>query len=533
MTGKEPSANKEPSASEHPGSEPERTLLGHPAGLAVLFLTEMWERFSYYGMRALLILYLTKHFLLADGTSSLIFGSYVSLVYAMPVLGGLTADRYLGLHRAVMFGAILLCCGHLGMAFEGPPATITGGEIHRSALHTQTLYLSLAFIIIGVGFLKPNISTIVGRLYPADDPRRDSGFTIFYMGINLGAFVATLACAWLGENWGWRWGFGLAGVGMLAGLGIFHRGRGLLKGAGAPPDLKSLQTRVAGGLTREHWIYALGLVAVLVAWQFLQHAGELGVALGIFGAISVGYVIFFSIRECNSAERSSILVMLGLMAFSVLFWSLFEQAGTSLTLFTDRNVIMGDTLTAGMFQSFNAGFIMLLAPLFSVLWVWLNRRGWEPSTPAKFALATVQVGLGFAVLVYGANQSGDGRVAAIWLITMYLLHTTGELCLSPVGLSMVTRLSVARIASMMMGVWFLSSAFAGYAGGLIASAMAVPTGDAPLAPAESLSVYVSVFGDLALIAIIAGCALLVLSPWLRRFMRHAETPTDAGQSPVR
>ena len=218
----------------------EEAWIGHPRGLFVLFATEMWERFSYYGMRALLILYLTKHFLFGDKTAGLIFGSYASLVYAMPVLGGLIADRYLGFKKAIMFGAVLLCCGHFGMAFEGPPASVVDGEVVRASLHEQVFYLSLAFIVVGVGFLKASISSIVGQLYRQDDPRRDAGFTIFYMGINLGAFVATLLCAYLGETYGWRYGFGLAGIGMLIGLVTFIRGGRYLTGIGEPPVPEAL-----------------------------------------------------------------------------------------------------------------------------------------------------------------------------------------------------------------------------------------------------------------------------------------------------
>ncbi len=503
-------------------------LLGHPKGLFILFFTEMWERFSYYGMRALLILYLTKHFLFGDQQGALIYGSYASLVYAMPVLGGLIADRYLGFRKAITFGAILLVCGHFGMAFEGPDATIVmvngESEVQRDGFYTQIFYLSLAFIVVGVGFLKANISTIVGQLYGADDPRRDAGFTIFYMGINIGAFVATLLCAYLGENFGWRYGFGAAGIGMLVGLLTFQLGRKYLLGLGEPPMPTDLQEEVFPGINKEKFIYIIGLVAVIAVWQVIQRTAELGLMLAVFGGLVVAWVIWFSLAKCEPKERDRMLVMLLLIIFSVLFWALFEQAGSSLTLFTDRNVAMGETFTAGMFQSLNPLFIILLAPLFALMWVFLSRLKMEPSTPAKFGLGILQVGLGFAVLIYGTSLAGpDGKVSIIWLALMYLLHTTGELCLSPVGLSMVTKLSVQRIGAMMMGVWFLSSAFAAYAGGMIAGLTAITDeATAPTSAAESLAVYTGVFENLAIIAIVFGVLVLMISPFLHRRMHQHE-----------
>ena len=500
------------------------SLLGHPKGLYVLFFTEMWERFSYYGMRALLILYLTKHFLFADQQGALIYGSYASLVYAMPVLGGLIADRYLGFRKAILFGAVLLVCGHFGMAFEGPPAStimIDGHqEVQRDALYTQVFYLSLAFIVVGVGFLKANISTIVGQLYGIDDPRRDAGFTIFYMGINVGAFTATLLCAYLGENYGWRYGFGMAGIGMLVGLLTFQLGRKHLLGYGEPPMPDDLKQNVLPGISKEKLIYIVGLVAVAVTWQVIQRTAELGLMLSVFGVFVVGWIIWFSLARCDPEERDRMLVMLVLIIFSVMFWALFEQAGSSLTLFTDRNVRMGDTFTAGMFQSLNPLFIIIFAPLFALMWVGLSRRKLEPSTPAKFGLGILQVGLGFAVLIYGTSQAGpDGKVSVIWLALMYLLHTSGELCLSPVGLSMVTKLSVQRVGAMMMGVWFLSSAFAAYAGGMIAGLTAINNdGTTETTAAESLIVYSGVFENLAIVAVVFGVLVLAASPFLHRRM---------------
>lgn len=523
----------------NPNSEingPPEEFLGHPKGLIVLFFTEMWERFSYYGMRSLLVLFLIKHMLFGDKEAALIYGSYGSLVYAMPVLGGLIADRYLGYRKAVTFGAILLVCGHFGMAFEGPAAVMkeVAGEsvVVRSRLHEQIFFLSLAFIIMGVGFLKANISTMVGCLYPAEDPRRDGGFTIFYMGINVGAFVATLACAYLGETYGWRYGFGLAGIGMLSGLLVFQLNQKLLLGYGEAPDPQFLAAKLFGLISREKLIYLLSTLAILLVWQLIQRTSELGILLLLVGVVVVSWIIWFSLSQCEPLERNRMLVMLTLIIVSVLFWALFEQAGSSLTLFTDRNINKGDIFTAGMFQSFNALFIIMFAPLFAWLWVYLSNKGLEPSTPAKFGLAIIQVGLGFAVLVLGSQFADEsGQVAAYWLVLMYLLHTTGELCLSPVGLSMVTKLSVTRVAAMMMGVWFLSSAFASYAGGMIAGAMAIDsTSEGIIDPLASLAVYAEVFKKLAIVAVIMGVVLLMFAPWLNRKMQsaHDEIPALKG-----
>ncbi len=503
-------------------------LWGHPKGLYVCFLTEMWERFSYYGMRAILIFYLTRHFLMTDQMSTVIYGAYGSLVYAGPVIGGLIADRFLGFRKAVTFGAILLVLGHFGMAFEGAGAVeriAADGTAHvaRDPLFLQTMFLSLALIAIGVGFLKPNVSTIVGALYPQDDPRRDSAFTIFYMGINLGAAVASIACGYLGETYGWKYGFGLAGFGMLFGLLVFLRGQKHLRGHAEPRDPALLKEKLFAGLTREHVIYLGGLAAVVVAWTLLQNNAYIGALLGGFGIIVVGGVLIFSIVSCERVERDRMLAALALTAFSVLFWSLFEQAGSSLNLFTDRNVgrmLFGYEIPASMFQSLNPIFIIMLAPFFSALWIRWARRKVEPSTPVKFGLGLLQAGLGFLALVLGARFAGaEFTVGIEWLVLAYFLHTTGELCLSPVGLSMITKLSVHRVVGMMMGVWFLSNSAANYIAGLIASVTSTNTvGGAVTDPAQSLANYIDVFQFIGIVGIVTGVVVLGLSPVMRRAM---------------
>ncbi len=497
---------------------------GHPRGLYVLFMTEMWERFSYYGMRALLVFYLTQHFLFGDDRAYLIYGAYTALVYMMPVIGGILADRYLGSRKAVTFGAILLVLGHFGMAFEGPAAILNdSGAVVRDPFYLQVFYLSLALIITGVGFLKANISTIVGALYERDDPRRDSGFTIFYMGINIGAFLGALIAGWLGQTYGWSYGFGAAGVGMLAGLIVFQRGQPLLEGHAMPPDPKRLAEPLFAGLSREALIYIGSVIGVLVIWQLVQHQELVGKLLLGFGGLMLLVILVYAFFKCTPQDRDRMLVASALIVFSVLFWSLFEQAGSSLNLLADRSVdrvVLGYEIPASVFQSLNAFFIFTLAPLFSMLWIALSRRRREPSTPVKFALGIIQLGLGFLILVFGMSLAGGGeKTALIWLVLIYLLHTTGELCLSPVGLSMITKLSVLRVVGMMMGVWFLASAGANFIAGLIARLTSAPTQAGKVVDAAAAAAkYMEVYRDVGLIAIGVGIFLLLISPVLRRGM---------------
>ena len=496
-------------------------FLGHPKGLFVCFATEMWERFSYYGMRALLILYLTKHWEFTDATSYLIYGAYTSLVYIMPVFGGMLADQILGSKKAVTYGAILLVFGHLGMTVES---------------NEQIFYLSLALIVSGVGFLKPNISTMVGALYEEGDPRRDSGFTIFYMGINIGAFTATLLCGYLGEEIGWAYGFGAAGIGMLLGLFIFLWGQKYLEGLAEPPSNKYM-TKV-NGISYENWAYISGVVMVLVTWFLVQNSQLVGQLLGGFGVIFIGAWLLYALLKCAPEERDRLIVVGILILFSLIFWALFEQAGSSLNILTDRGVdrvIFGWEVPASMFQSLNAGFIFTIAPLFALLWISLAKRNMEPSTPIKFSIGIVLVGLGFLALVYGMNSSEGLQTGVIWIVLIYLLHTLGELCLSPVGLSSVTKLSPQRIVGFMMGMWFFASAAGNYVASLIAKGTA---GDPVLKIAERIyfqvmnlpedtftinqkNGFMDVYTDVGLIAIGCGIFLAIITPLLRKLMHGA------------
>lgn len=577
-------------ATQIAGGADDRSFFGHPKGLAVLFFTEMWERFSFYGMRAMLTLYLLQHFLFGPREAQGIYAAYGSLVYLMPVIGGFVADRYLGSRKAVTIGAILLVMGHFGMAFEGSgskqfvsfdgqqyevvadgrgedralslvtqsgvqtpveftakamnlpegaalglPTSVAEGsygqEVVDEPLYKQILFLSLALIIVGVGFLKANISTIVGAIYAKRDPRRDQGFTIFYMGINLGSVLATALCTWLGFTYGWKYGFGLAGFGMLAGLATFLWGQKFLMGKAEPPEPALLERKFAG-VSVEGLIYILGLLAVIPAWLAIGQHELVSLTLSV-GAPLIFLAMFLWVgATLKGDERARMFVALILIVFSVLFWTLFEQAGSSLTLYADQNsglsVFGLFSINAGQTQLFNPGLIVLLGPVFAGLWAWLAARGKEPSTAAKFGLGIVQVGLGFLVLVIGIEYfvGPQFRVPLIWLFLAYLLHTTGELCLSPVGLSMITRLSVARVVGLMMGVWFLSSALAHTLAGLIAQSTSTDTVAGVVKdPAAQLASYQEVFQTIGWVAVGIGILLVLLSPILTRAM-HLDTLED-------
>ena len=547
------------------------TILGHPKGLFVLFFAEMWERFSYYGMRALLIFYLTKHWLFSDSDAGIIYGAYTALVYITPVVGGYMADKVLGQRKAVAFGAVLLTLGHFFMAFEGEAAA---GNTDNPVIYV--FWLALALIIVGSGFLKANISVIVGQLYPRTDVRRDGAYTIFYMGINLGAAFGALLCGYVGETFGWAYGFGLAGIGMLFGLLVFTWGKPMLLGRGEPPKPLAKAT--------EWQMYGIGFVLVAVCWVLIQYQQVVGGLLGTFGAALVSYVLFiatFKLPYGSYAEspkgpanlflvggailtvgmllvvtvgsslqavplaglaliisvmaqqmftkvahdRDRIVAAMFLIITSIIFWALFEQAGSSLNLFTDRHVdreFLGIVWPASTFQSINAFYIIMLAPVFATAWTWMGRKGVEPSSPFKFGLGVVQVGLGFLVLVWGAQSVGLGAATpVIFIFLTYLLHTTGELCLSPVGLSAMNRLAPAQLASLIMGVWFFASA----TGNFVAGKIAERTGADGLDEAAGKEVVLNVYSTVGWVAVAVGIGVLVISPLIKKLM-HLDTLTD-------
>ncbi len=499
------------------------TFFGHPRGLATLFFTELWERFSYYGMRALLILFMTAPLAAGGlgfdtGKAGIIYGSYVGLVYFTALPGGWLADRFLGQRRATLFGGVLIMLGHICLAI---PAL-------------ATFYTGLALIISGTGLLKPNISVMVGQLYGDEDHRRDAGFSIFYMGINLGAFLAPLVCGWLAQSdqfravlgsagiapeSAWHWGFAMAAIGMAFGLAQYLAGWKHLGDAGMQPG----GAGDAAGRERNRHIlrrWAAGIAALVAVVLALAMAGALritpegvGNAVGI-ALLAVTVVVFgrlFSSGDWTAAERKRLITIAVLFVASVLFWAVYEQAGSTLNLFAERdtdNRILGRAFPAAWYQSLPAIYVVLLAPVFAWLWVRLGDR--EPSSPAKFVLGLVFVGLGFVILVPAAGLAGSGvKVSPAWLVLTYLLHVIGELCLSPVGLSATTKLAPARVVGLMMGVWFLSLAVGNYLGGRVAAQYeAIPL---PM-----------LFGVVGGFAILAGVVLALFVKPIGRMLARAD-----------
>lgn len=484
-------------------------IVGHPRGLFVLFYAEMWERFSYYGMRALLILYLTKFWLFDDSRSSLIYGSYTSLVYITPVLGGYIADRWLGQRKAVLFGGIVLALGHLFMAWEGMKG-ISDPLVKQADPAINVFWLALSLIIVGSGFLKANISVIVGQLYTMKDNRRDSAYTIFYMGVNSGAALGTILVGYLGETIGWSWGFGLAGIGMVLGLIIFVVGKASLKGKGEPP----------APLARSHemTLYAIGAASVAVIWALIQYQSVIQGLLIITGVGLLGFVLYEAYK-LPKEPRERIYAILFLIALNPIFWGLFEQAGGSLSLYTEKFVDRGGVPTS-LFQSINPIYIVLLGPVFAGLWQWLGKRGLEPSAPAKFGLGLVQVGLGFLVFVWGAKLVGVAAMTPVlFVFLIYLLHTTGELCLSPVGLSAMTRLAPLHLGSLIMGAWFYMTAVGNFVAGKIGEATGGESGE------MSKDLTLAIYSKIGWVTIGIAVFVLLVSPFVKRWM-HLDTLED-------
>jgi proton-dependent oligopeptide transporter, POT family len=483
----------------------DRAFFGHPRGLATLFFTEMWERFSYYGMRAILILFMTAA--AAEGglgmdtqQAGAIYGLYTAFVYLLALPGGWVADRLIGQRRAVLYGGIIIALGHFSMAI--PAVTGALGEL-------PPFFAGLALIVVGTGLLKPNVSTMVGELYSRDDARRDAGFSIFYMGINLGAFIAPIVTGYLGEGINWHLGFAAAGLGMVFGVIQYLLGAGNLGTAGLRPNME-MEPAVSGVGSRTFGFAIAALVLVfIVALQMFGYV-DLTTAVGIASAsgiiivaLSLAYFGYmFVAGGLDPVERKRLGVIVILFFFSAIFWSGFEQAGSSLNLFardlTDR-VIGGWEMPASWLQSVNSIFIIALAPVFAWFWIWSSRRRIEPSSPAKFAFGLVFLGLGFLVMVGASARALAGEpVSPMWLVLTYLLHTMGELALSPVGLSTVTKLAPHRMVGQMMGVWFMSIAL----GNLIAGQVAGLFDTLPL---------MQLFGAVAATAIAAGMLLGLLT----------------------
>ncbi len=488
-------------------------LFGHPRGLFVLFFSEMWERFCYYGMRGLLVLYLTKALLQGDEQAFAIYGAYTALVYMAPVLGGRIADKILGYRIAVILGAVLMAVGEF---------LILGGN-------TTWLYIGMAAIIVGNGYFKANISSLVGKLYKPNDSRRDSGFTIFYIGINIGALLATLVCVWVGEQFGFQYGFALAGVGMLLGLFIFIAGQKTFKRVSLPPNPEKLHSKVFGPLTQLHVTILLSVLVIPVLYYLIVFNQVVGILLLATFAY-VGYTLISAGMKGGDVLRDRMIIFIILCLFNIVFWALFEQAGSSLTLFADRNVdrsVFGlFEMTAGQTQFFNPFFIILLGSFFSMLWVKLSERNMNPSIPAKFGIGIMLLGAGYLITAFGKDVHNAHYLVPLWIIVgIYLFHTIGELFISPIGLSMVTKLAPENMTGTLMGAWFLSFSGSNFLAGQLAKLTGSKSEEAATAvstvvpnAADSLFRYIDVYVTFGWIAVGVGLVVLIFSPKLTKLL---------------
>jgi proton-dependent oligopeptide transporter, POT family len=498
-------------------------FLGHPRGLYYLFFAELWERFSFYGMRALLTLYMVEKVFAAlatrDVAAAAIYASYGSLVYALMVVGGRIADSMLGFRRSIYLGGILMMVGHFMMALIG----------NSSFLFFQ----ALALIAVGNGFFKPNISSFVGTLYKDGDPRKDSGFTIFYMGINIGAFVSPLLCGWLGSSYGWEYGFSLAGVGMLAGLLFFYSGerKGIFSDKGLPPEGSQLHTTFLG--IKYRYLVTWGAVLFVPVVAFLMSSygaiaggktifGDSNIVNVVFQAFAVavaGYMVYI-LYGCTSEERKKIIVILFLSFFIMIFWGLNELSGSVLTLFAERNVQL-TIMNAAQTNSLNPLFVIVLSVPVSMMWVWLDKHKLNPRTPYKFAFGIILLGLSFLFLGISKGAADiNGKVPFSYLLIMYFIMELGEVFCSPVGLSKITDLSPKRLVGFMMGIWFLSSTYSFQIVGFIGKQMAVISkgGTTDVSGPASLEIYSHGFMFIAYYTLGAGLLVLLLAPFIKRWM---------------
>ncbi|MGE5610078.1 MAG: peptide MFS transporter [Bacillota bacterium] len=532
--------------------QPGHTFLGHPIGLFLLFLVEMWERFSYYGMRALLVLYLVSptsgmHNPPAgvapgfnpgrgwtDASASTLYGWYTGLAYLLPIFGGIIADKLIGTHRSMIVGALLISLGHVTLAISGM------GSLGQNDLGMSIFIMGLALIVLGTGHFKPTVSVMVGQLYAPEDPRREGAFSIFYMGINLGAFLCAFVCGTLGERVGWHWGFGAAAVGMLAGLLLYSIGRPkFLAGIGEPP----------AGMPNIAPYFILASIVLSAAFAFLYHwqafsslgklmqtaaTSKFSVGQLAVGAISMAVIalaVWFVIIQ-QPGDRGPVTAIFLFMFFNVFFWIAFEQAGSSINLFTDRftqRQLGSWTVPTTWFQSANPLMIITLAPIFGATWVGLARRNLNPSQPAKIALGLIFLGIGYLFITWGAISTKAGvpgvtsaaKASMLFILATYLFHTMGELCLSPTGLSFVTRVAPVRFVSLLMGIWFISSFIANLCGGLIAARVeAIEKGEV------SLPWHIGGQADFFMLFVVsslgAGFLVLIFTPLLKRLIAGRE-----------
>jgi POT family proton-dependent oligopeptide transporter len=506
---------------DRPPELDDRALFGHPRGLGLLFATEMWERFSFYGMRAILILYLVNALGWGTARAANLYGTYLMLVYFTPLLGGYLADRFIGTRRSLVLGGIIIALGHFCLAFPGPTMFYTG----------------LGLIVVGTGFFKPNVSTMVGQIYRPGDARRDAGFTIFYMGINLGAFLGPLVCGYLAQSagFGWHWGFAAAGVGMVLGLIVYLAFRDkYLPGIGlrAERQLPTSTTTAAAGATddRVNVPQAIGgaILGLIVTW-FIAGAGPLALFVGLV----IGSTLAITVLGTHGEERRRVTALFIVFFFVIFFWAAYEQAGSSMNLFADKNtnLQLGSLrLRSSWFQSVNPAVILIFAPVFAWIWVKLGRIKREPSTALKMVFGLFSLGIGFVFMMIGGQHADAGvLVSPLWLVAAYTFHTWGELCLSPVGLSYVTKLAPVRFASLLMGAWFTAQAAAEKIGGWIAGFTPTP-GEAPMKTATGLGGFIqhlsaTNFGFYSIFvasSIAAAILMLLFVPYLKRLTSSVE-----------
>jgi proton-dependent oligopeptide transporter, POT family len=500
-------------AGDRPAALEDRSLLGHPKGLGLLFVVEMWERFSYYGMRAILVLYLVNALRWDTARAANLYGTYTMLVYLTPLVGGYLADRVIGTRSALILGGAVIAAGHFALAFSG----------------MTMFYVGLGLIVVGTGLFKPNASTMCGQLYRPGDPRRDSGFTIFYMGVNAGAFIGPLVCGYLAQSgrFGWHWGFAAAGVGMVLGLAVNIWGRDrYLPGIGLRPARPPAEAKAAAGTAdRKLLLDAIGGAVVGGAvGAFLGGVGALPIAFGVM----VGAALGATLLGTHGEERKRVVALFVVAFFVIFFWAAYEQGGSSLNLFADKNTdlrIGGWTMPSSWFQSLNPLLIVTLAPLFAGLWGALGRRNKEPPTALKMVLGIALLGVGFLFMTAGGKRADTGAlVSPTWLTLAYLFHTLGELCLSPVGLSFVSRVAPARFAALLMGAWSLANAAANKIAGALAAFTPTPGEVRPVEAggglggliqrvSETNAGFYSIF---VVTSFGAAAVMLLFVPWLTR-----------------
>ncbi len=501
-------------------STTEQQMFGHPKGLFYLFFAELWERFSFYGMRALLTLYMVNEIFKAlaerDAAAAAVYASYGSLVYASTVIGGRISDRILGMRSSIFLGGVLMAIGHFVLAIENDIA----------------FFLALAFIVVGNGFFKPNISTFVGSLYEDGDRRKDSGFTIFYMGINIGGFIAPLLCGWLGQAYGWHYGFGLAGIGMLTGLIFFWSGikKNVFGSKGLPPNTETYEKKVLGVPLKTFVPIIAFLCAPLIAFllasykslgsegSFLEGKNYVNLLFYLIGILVIAYLAYEIFRS-QPSERKKLFMAVLITFFMTLFWGFHELSGSVITLFADRNVDLDGIMNASQTNSLNSLVIIILSIPISLLWAYLSKKKLNPRTPYKFGFGLVLTGLSFYVLsVSGGSANENGMVPFTYLLVMYFILSIGELFMSPVGLSKITDLSPKRIVAFMMGIWFLSSAYAFQIVGFISKQLAIESTDTNVGGLQTLSIYTDGFSLIAQYSVGAGLIVLLFSPLMKKLM---------------